>query len=243
VLARRWLDFTRLLENQTKPPDPSGIIDAIVVKSRFVERHRFALLLASLLILIMASPVFEMKGIGQLPLIILMSLVLMAAVIVNAQRRVALVVALGLSVTWVILSSWNLVASTPARLIAADLLFMALMGGTLVVVFRRVLAAERVDADVVCGGVAVYLMIGVIWAVSYVVMEASAPGSFASLQTDNTRVWNQFLYFSLTTLTTLGYGDIHPATPVAGVWSTLEAVTGVLYLAVFVARLVSLYRR
>ncbi len=51
------------------------------------------------------------------------------------------------------------------------------------------------------------------------------------------------LYFSLTTLTTFGYGDIHPATPVAGVWSTLEAVTGVLYIAVFVARLVSLYRR
>ena len=108
MLARRWLDFTRLLENQTKPPDPSGIIDAIVVKSRFVERHRFALLLASLLILIMASPVFQMKGIGQLPLIILMSLVLMAAVIVNAQRRVALVIALGLSVAWVILSGWNL---------------------------------------------------------------------------------------------------------------------------------------
>ncbi len=105
------------------------------------------------------------------------------------------------------------------------------------------MAAERVDADVVCGGVAVYIMIGLIWAVSYRVLEAGAPGSFASLWSDITKVWNQFLYFSLTTLTTLGYGDIHPATPVAGVWSTLEAVTGVLYLAVFVARLVSLYRR
>ena len=231
------------MENQTKPPDPSGIIDAIVVKSRFVERHRFAPLLASLLILILASPVVEMSGIGQLPLVLLTSLVLMAAVIVNAQRRVALVVALGLSVAWVILRGWNLVAFTPGRLIAANLLFMALMGFTLAVVFRRVMAAERVDSDVVCGGVAVYLMIGVIWAESYVVLEAGAPGSFASLETDITKGLGPFLYFSLTTLTTLGYGDIHPATPVAGIWSTLEAVTGVLYIAVFVARLVSLYRR
>ncbi len=243
------------MENQTKPSDPSGIIDAIVVKSRFVERHRFAPLLASLLILILASPVFDISGIGHLSLVVLMSLVLMAAVIVNAQRRVALVVGLGLSVAWVILSGWNLVAFTLARLIAAHLLFMALMGFTLAVVFRRVVAAERVNADVVCGGVAVYLMIAVIWTASYVVMEASAPGSFASSQTDVdnlqpditkvwiTKVWNPFLYFSLTTLTTLGYGDIHPATPMAGVWSALEAVTGVLYIAVFVARLVSLYRR
>jgi hypothetical protein len=231
------------LENQTKSSDVSGIIGATVARSRFVERHRFAPLLASLLILILASPVFEMKGIGQLPHVLLTSLVLMAAVIVNAQRRVALVVALGLSAAWVILSAWNLVAFAAARMIAANLLFITLLGSTLVVVFRRVLAAERVDADVVCGGVAVYLMIGLIWAASYVVMEAGAPGSFTSLGTGTTKVWNQLLYFSLTTLTTLGYGDVHPSTPVAGVWSTLEAVTGVLYLAVFMARLVSLYRR
>ena len=49
--------------------------------------------------------------------------------------------------------------------------------------------------------------------------------------------------FSLTTVTTLGYGDITPISPVARIWATLEAVTGVLYIAVLVARLVSLYRR
>ena len=48
--------------------------------------------------------------------------------------------------------------------------------------------------------------------------------------------WSQLLYFSLTSLTTLGYGDITPLSPVARVWSTLEAVTGVLYIAILVAR-------
>ena len=51
-----------------------------------------------------------------------------------------------------------------------------------------------------------------------------------------------FLYFSFTTLTTLGYGDMTGLHPVARVWSTLEAITGSLYIAVLVARLVSLYR-
>ncbi len=52
-----------------------------------------------------------------------------------------------------------------------------------------------------------------------------------------------YLYFSLTTMTTLGYGDIAPLKPFARIWSTLEAVTGTLYSALLIARLVGLYRR
>ncbi len=68
------------------------------------------------------------------------------------------------------------------------------------------------------------------------------PGAFAQLSPDLEQAWTQFLYFSLTTVTTLGYGDITPISPVARIWATLEAVTGVLYIAVLVARLVSLFR-
>jgi voltage-gated potassium channel Kch len=54
--------------------------------------------------------------------------------------------------------------------------------------------------------------------------------------------FHQFLYFSLTTLTTLGYGDITPLSPFAQIWSTLEAVVGTLYIALLVARLVGMYQ-
>ena len=54
--------------------------------------------------------------------------------------------------------------------------------------------------------------------------------------------FHQFLYFSLTTLTTVGYGDITPVNPFAQVWSTMEAVCGTLYMALLVARLVGLYQ-
>ena len=51
------------------------------------------------------------------------------------------------------------------------------------------------------------------------------------------------MYFSFTTLTTLGYGDITPSNTVARIWATLEAVTGTLYLTILVARLVAIYSR
>jgi voltage-gated potassium channel Kch len=51
------------------------------------------------------------------------------------------------------------------------------------------------------------------------------------------------LYFSLVTLTTLGYGDLLPVTPFARIVAALEAVTGVLYIAITVARLVAAYQR
>ena len=73
-------------------------------------------------------------------------------------------------------------------------------------------------------------------------LETLSPGSFTNVGPMETITSNQFLYYSLTTITTLGYGDITPATPFARIWSTMEAVTGVFYMAVLVARLVSLYR-
>ena len=75
------------------------------------------------------------------------------------------------------------------------------------------------------------------------VIEALAPGSFGFTDPSFEAAWNQLLYFSLVTLTTLGYGDITPVGAVARIWSALEAVTGTLYLAVLIARLVSLYRQ
>jgi uncharacterized membrane protein len=52
--------------------------------------------------------------------------------------------------------------------------------------------------------------------------------------------WSDFIFYSFTTLTTLGYGDITPVSPAARSFAVLEAITGVFYAAVLVARLVGL---
>jgi hypothetical protein len=89
--------------------------------------------------------------------------------------------------------------------------------------------------------VSLYFMLGLSWFAIYRVMNFVQPGSFneAGVPIPAYTHWSTFLYFSLTTLTTLGYGDIIAVKPAARMLATLEAATGVLYVAITVSRLVS----
>jgi hypothetical protein len=104
--------------------------------------------------------------------------------------------------------------------------------------------ARDVDSEVLAAGVATYLVLGLMWAMLYLLVGYLEPNAFtlpssaaAGKQLDSFNA----LYFSFVTLTTMGYGDISPAAPVTRMLAVLEAVTGVLYLSVLIARLVTLY--
>jgi len=94
-----------------------------------------------------------------------------------------------------------------------------------------------VSGELIAGAVAVYLLLGMIFAFLFGLVEAVSPGSFldAHSQAPN------FHYYSMVTLTTLGYGDIVPVTPLARGLGSFEAVLGQLYLTVLVARLVGMH--
>jgi hypothetical protein len=115
-----------------------------------------------------------------------------------------------------------------------------------IVVLSRVLSADTVTMDTVAGALTAYLLLGVIWASGYSMIYWAAPSSF-SLPTDvpgaadaDSPPMHLFLYFSFVTMTTVGYGDIAPVSPLARTLTVLEAILGQFYLAVLVARLVSL---
>jgi voltage-gated potassium channel Kch len=78
------------------------------------------------------------------------------------------------------------------------------------------------------------------WAVSFQLLDTLAAGSFTTELAGN---FSTALYFSLATVTTLGYGDVTPVAPFARIWAVLEAVVGLLYVAVLIARLVADFRR
>lgn len=90
---------------------------------------------------------------------------------------------------------------------------------------------------------ACYLLIGATWALTYRMLEFLELGSFSVTAQGSVLIWTDYLYFSLTTLTTLGYGDIAPIKPFVRIWATLEAATGTLFIVLLIARLVSIYRR
>jgi len=123
-------------------------------------------------------------------------------------------------------------------------LFLAL--GTLLLLqvtaqlLRLIVTAPHVDVEVLAAGVATYLVIGLVWAMLYLLVGFLDPKAY---QLPSDKVFDGFnaLYFSFVTLTTIGYGDIAPIAPVARMLAILEAVTGILFPAVLIARLVTMY--
>jgi len=122
---------------------------------------------------------------------------------------------------------------------------LLLLGLFSVGILEDVLRRGQISADKICGAICVYLLIGFAWAFGYGILELVNPGSFFGLaEIDaNNHVGRimQLRYFSFATLTTLGFGDILPRSPVARTLTTLEAVTGQIYLTVLIARLVGLH--
>ena len=118
-------------------------------------------------------------------------------------------------------------------------LMLLFMLGAAWLVGSQVLLTGEVDLNVIVGSVALYLLIGYIYAIFYTILLEFSPNALngvdAGFWYDNLSTTT---YVSFVTLTTLGYGDISPSTPVAQVIVILEAVTGMFYLAVIVASLI-----
>ena len=107
------------------------------------------------------------------------------------------------------------------------------------VLLAQVFRAGPVTSYRLQGAIAVYLLFGVGWAHAYLLTGLLHPGSFNTPPGDIPSVLD-WAYFSFITLTTVGYGDITPVRPIARMLAMGEALTGQLYLAVLIARLVAM---
>jgi Ion channel len=108
------------------------------------------------------------------------------------------------------------------------------------IALRFAMRATEIDSEHLYAALSAYLLAGIFFGLFYWVLEQLHQGTFA-LTGDFSRM--SAIYFSFVTLATLGYGDIAPRTDVARGFAIVEGVGGQLFLAVLVARLVSLYSR
>jgi hypothetical protein len=107
---------------------------------------------------------------------------------------------------------------------------------------RYLLIARTITRDVLYAATAIYLLLGAVFVPVYGLIETLAPGSFRDSSTTSGAVqWQQFVYYSYTTLTTAGYGDILPISWWGRSVANIEMIVGMLYIAIVMARLVSLY--
>jgi Ion channel len=200
-------------------------------------------LVALVLMLIINPFVPEYQG-GEFISGGLMTLVLITAVLaVGGTRRVLgmtiLLVVPALAAEWVDRYRPDLV---PRWIISG--VGLVFVGFVVIQLLRFVLRAPRVSAEVLCAGISAYLMLGLLWAAAYLLVARLTPGAFTLLYgAARTGRMERFdtLCFSFGSLTSLGCNDIVPVTRVARMLTVVESTTGVLYLAVMMARLVALY--
>lgn len=134
-----------------------------------------------------------------------------------------------------------------AEILAATMFlgFLLLIAGSLL---KEVISREQVTFDVICGALNVFLLMGLIWGLIYLLIEFTWPGSFnlperGGSEIINSTRYSDLFYFSYVTITTLGYGDISPLSNPARSMAMLEAVLGQFYMVVLVARLVGLHAK
>ena len=105
---------------------------------------------------------------------------------------------------------------------------------------RKIFLEKKVNADTIQGGISVFFLIGIFWGMLYSIVYVFDANAF-SPSGETLTLFSSMFYFSFTTLTTLGYGDITPTIALTRTLANLEAVTGMMYPAIFIARLVGLY--
>ena len=117
------------------------------------------------------------------------------------------------------------------------MLFMLYM---IILFLEHFFRQDEINKEVIFGALVVYFLMGLMWGYGYTLLEHLMPGSFnhpASLTEMDLRAFD---YFSFVTMTTLGYGDIVPTSEAAKAMVMTQAISGQVYLAVLVARLVGL---
>ena len=195
------------------------------------SRYRFRFLLGCtvILLMIMMSPKANI-------LLILASTLLLMTSGINAlpklHRMRGVVAGLGLiSILLTTLVHYEHISDRYENFATAGL-FLVLFSSLI----QRLTHQRPVTSELLYGLVAMYLQIGLVFAIGYDAVEAFLPGSFAFSSEIAPLDRNDFTYFSMITLTTIGYGDIYPVAPLARMLVTLEGVTGVLFIGLSMAR-------
>jgi len=197
--------------------------------------------LAALVVCLVATPFVQGLEEGQLYQAVLFTLVMCTGLIASGScRRLAFaLVSFALAAIWL-----NQIWPQKCPALTFILPAIAFLAVVIASLLGFVLRAKSVDANVLCAGISVYLILGLLWGLAYTFVAQVNPNAFSfNTRSGTAAVMSGFtaIYFSCTTLMTVGYGDITTVADVARMLAMLEAMTGTLFVGVMIARLVSLY--
>jgi hypothetical protein len=217
---------------------------AKVKRPPYTRRNNYFFVLGGLCLLLLTAPVVsELRGpLWVIDLNISISGLLLVGVWSLYGSRRSLYLGIFLVAVSVLSTIASIVFGYQSARWLPLLSMLIFLGLSSAAALRQVVAPGRVDLNRIVSAVCVYLMLGVVWAVLYYLLETVVPGSFSGLDSYNEPLWFwRLLYFSFVTLSTLGYGDITPANAFSESLAYFEAIVGQFYIAVVVASLVGSY--
>ncbi len=204
-------------------------------------KDRFLILLISILCLLIFTPVFQ----GFVGIRILMNVFITAILISGtyaASQKIYITITAASLALPMLVSIWiSHFADMPLLVFVGDCFGIAFIAFLVVVILSFIFREHEVTINVIYASIVVYLLIAIMWMFIYLVLESIQPGSFAAGEGQIEVGRRLYIYYSFVTITTLGYGDITPTTDIANSFSFLEAVTGQLYIAILIARLVGIH--
>jgi uncharacterized membrane protein len=214
-----------------------------------VVYSRFTVLLIMLFAMLVVLPLLSAEQHATTGMRWFFSLTMIAAVYAGSRRRRDLVIPLVLALPagigrW--LPEFHHDSAVFITVTVMTILFLLMVTMT---ILNQVARARQVTFDTVSGALCCYLLAGFTWAFIFSLMQtvnfgafsfpASTPAYFGP-DLQRRSEFMKFVYYSFTTITTAGYGDIVPVSPAARSISIVEAIIGQFYIAVMIARLVSL---
>jgi Ca2+/Na+ antiporter len=204
-------------------------------------KERFLGLLIFIIAMLIVGPLFEEFVKIRIIMDILWSAIFVSAIYAVSQKKHHILIGVMLALP-MLASVWaKYFVQYKALIAVGSLCGAAFFLFAIIQMLIFIYSHKEVTRDLIIGAAVVYLFMALMWTFIFVAVETLHPGSFNIPEGQNIEASRQFVYYSFVTLTTLGYGDITPATSMARSLCILEAVIGQLYLVVQVAWLVGVH--
>ncbi len=206
------------------------------------KNFKFHILLLTLFLYLVIAPFLEKISFAKIVIDIFLTLLLFFAVFTIHGHKIIKTLSVVLLILFLV-PLW--LASTGVISLSVEFTYLVLIAYIILLICSfvvRFFKARIVDANAIYAALSLYLFIGILWGVIYAFMDFIQPGSFGGtlVQTSGTKDLHTFIYFSYTTLTTLGYGDIFPNTVQAAALCQAEAIIGQFFTSVLIAQLVGI---
>ncbi|MGD8468648.1 MAG: potassium channel family protein [Desulfobacterales bacterium] len=197
-------------------------------------KSRFIYIIFAIMLVLLVNPFIRPLGlIGHLLSTLFLSMIPLASAYALTENRKKAIIVLIIAAPFVILDGLNVFFTHRSLMVVAFSFGTILYFYIVILLVINLLSIRVITADLIFCAISIYLLIGIMWAGIYSVLEGISPGSFSEA--------SDLLYFSFVTLTTVGFGDVAPLSVLCKRLAVFEAAMGSIYMAVIIAMIVGRY--